>query len=303
MFEDFIDKLKSDSFLTLETTPKHSAAFKPVVDRIEELGLNNIVDGFSVTDSPLANMKYSSLFASMLLQQRFDKPAIATITMRDRNKIALQSGLLGANEQEIRAILALTGDPAHASDQPKTKGVFEGNSTMLLDMIKCFNAGIDYSGKALEVRPNKIYPFAVINAFSKNPKNLQKKMRLKLEHGAVGIITQPIYDLDNAKRLLDMFDEAIKEVGRSDNPQLIFGYFPITKLRVAQFLSSHVPGVYVPKKLTNMLYEAKKVSEEEQERVGFEFSQKLLRDLRELHPKTHIMVANNFKLIKRLLES
>ena len=303
MFEDFVDKLKNGSFLTLETTPKHSPTFKPVVDRIEELGLHKLVDGFSVTDSPLAKMRYSSLFASLLLQERFQKPVIATMSMRDRNKIALQGGLLGANEHNIRAILALTGDPVHGSDQPKTKGVFEGNSTMLLDMIKCFNAGIDYAGKALEVKPKKIYPFAVVNAFAKNPKNLQKKIRLKLEHGAMGIITQPVYNIDNAKRLLEMFDEAIIEVGREDNPQLIFGYFPITKLRVAQFLSSHVPGVYVPKKLMNILYEAKKVSEEEQERVGFEFSYHLLRELRALHPKTHVMAANNFKLVSKLLNN
>ena len=63
------------------------------------------------------------------------------MTMRDRNKIALQSDLLGANDFDIRAILALTGDPAKMSDQPNSKGVFEANSLMLLKMIKSFNYG------------------------------------------------------------------------------------------------------------------------------------------------------------------
>ncbi len=303
MFEDFIEKLKNDSFLTLETTPKHSPVFTPVLDRIEELGLDKMVDGFSVTDSPLAKMKYSSLFATLKIQERFHKPALATISMRDKNKIALQSGLLGANEFDVRAILALTGDGAGASDQPNTKGVFEGNSTMLLDMVKCFNGGIDYAGKALDVKPQKIYPFAVANAYAKNPKNLQKKMKIKLEHGATAIITQPIYSFENAQLLLEMFDTAKEEAGRRDNPQLIFGYFPITKLRTAQFLSAHVPGVHVPKSFTNALFEAKKISDEEQEKVGFALSVTLLQELRSLHPKTHIMAANNFGLVKRLLDA
>jgi len=302
MFEDFIEKLKNDSFLTLETTPKHSPVFSPVLDRIEELGLDKMVDGFSVTDSPLAKMKYSSLFATLKLQERFKKPTLATISMRDKNKIALQSGILGANDFDVRAILALTGDSANASDQPKTKGVFEGNSTMLLDMVKCFNGGIDYAGRALDEKPKKIYAFAVANAFAKNPKNLQKKMKMKLEHGATAIITQPVYSPENAKLLLEMFEGAKEESGRTDDPQLVFGYFPITKLRTAQFLSAHVPGVNVPKSLMDTLYEAKKVSDEEQEKVGFEISVNLFNELYALHPKMHIMAANNFGLVKRILD-
>ena len=303
-FEAFIDKLQNDSFLTLETTPRHSASIDPILDRIEELALHEKVDGFSVTDSPLAKMKYSSLFATIKLQEKFKKPTLATMSMRDKNKIALQSDLLGANDCGVRSVLALTGDSANASDQPNTKGVFEGNSTMLLDMIKCFNGGIDYAGQPLDTRPSKIYSFAVSNAYAKNPKNLIKKMKLKLEHGAVGIITQPVYSIDNAKKLLEFFQEAVKDADKEHKkPQLIFGYFPITKLRTAQFLSSHVPGVYVPKRWTNALYEAKKISDEEQDRVGFELSLELFNDLREVHPKTHIMAANNFGLVSRILDS
>jgi 5,10-methylenetetrahydrofolate reductase len=173
---------------------------------------------------------------------------------------------------------------------------------MLLDMIKCFNGGIDYAGKALDEKPKKIYAFSVANAYAKNPKNLQKKMRMKLEHGATAIITQPIYSIDNAKVLLEMFEAAKIEAGRSDNPQLVFGYFPITKLRTAQFLSAHVPGVYVPKAFTNALFEAKKTSDEAQEKVGFELSVELFRQMQALHPKVHIMAANNFGLVKRILE-
>ncbi len=302
MFEDFIEKLQSDTFLTLETTPKHSATFQPVIDRISELKLHKMVDGFSVTDSPLAKMKYSAMFASLRIQTVFKKPALVTVSMRDRNKIALQSALLGANEFDLRAILALTGDPASMSDQPGAKGVFEGNSTLLLDIIKCFNGGIDYAGKPLEVRPKPIFPFAVSSAFAKNPKNLQKKMRLKLEHDAMAIITQPVYSIDNARMLLELFEKAKVEVGeKAKKAQLVLGFFPITKLRTAQFLTAHVPGVEVPKRWHEKLYEAKNVSDEEQERVGLMLSRELFQSIWDMHPKMHVMAANNFALAKEII--
>ena len=302
MFEDFIEKLRSDTFLTLETTPKHSATFQPVIDRIAELKLHKTVDGFSVTDSPLAKMKYSAMFASLKIQTAFKKPALVTMSMRDRNKIALQSALLGANEFDLRAILALTGDPASMSDQPGTKGVFEGNSTLLLDIIKCFNGGIDYAGKPLEVRPLPIYPFAVSNAYAKNLKNLQKKMRLKLEHDAMAIITQPVYSVENARILLELFEKAKVEVGdKAKDAQLILGFFPITKLRTAQFLTAHVPGVEVPKRWHEKLFEAKNVSDEEQERVGLTLSREVFQAIWDIHPKMHVMAANNFTLAKEII--
>ncbi len=302
MFEHFIDKLQNDSFLTLETTPKHSATFDPVIDRIKELSLHKKVDGFSVTDSPLAKMKYSSLFAALKLQTAFKKPSIATISMRDRNKIALQSGLLGANDFDIRAILALTGDPASMSDQPLAKGVFEGNSTLLLDIIKCFNGGIDYAGKPLDVRPKPIYPFAVSNAFAKNPKNLQKKMRLKLEHNALAIITQPVYSAKNGEMLLELFEKAKVEAGvRAKNAQLVLGFFPITKLRTAQFLTAHVPGVEVPKIWHERLFEAKNRTSDDQEEVGLELSIEAFESIYNMHPKMHVMAANNFTLAAKII--
>ena len=302
MFDELIQKLKNDNYLTLETTPKRSPIFDPILDRIEELGLDKKVDGFSVTDSPLAKMKYSSLFAALKLQQKFNKPAIATMSMRDKNKIALQSDLLGANDLNIRAILALTGDSANASDQPKTKGVFESNSTLLLDMIKCFNGGIDYAGQILDAKPKPIYPFAVMNAYAKNPKNLFKRIKLKLEHGAIGIITQPIYSIENAKMLLELFDKAKDEVPHNKDAQLIFGFFPVTKLKTAQFLTSHVPGIHVPKQWSEKLYNAKKISDIEQENVGMKLSKDIFKKLHDMHPKIHIMSANNFLLAKKIID-
>jgi 5,10-methylenetetrahydrofolate reductase len=303
LFKELIDKLHNDTYITLETTPGHSATFSQTIDKIEALGLHNMVDGFSTTDNPLAKLKYNALFAARMLQERFKKPVIATMSMRDRNKIALQSDLLGANEINVRAILALTGDPATISDQPKAKGVFEGDSSLLLDIISAFNSGMDYAAKPFAERPKQIYPFAVVNAYAKNPKTLQKKMQKKIKHGAKAIITQPVYDIENAKRLLQLQESANAECCMENkSAELIFGVFPITKLRTAQFLSSHVPGINVPPCWIDKLREAHKIGTDEEYKVGFELSKELFENLKELHPKIHLMTANQFSIAKDILK-
>lgn len=302
MFDELINKLKNDTYITLETTPSHSPIFSPIIETIAELGLDKLVDGFTTTDNPLAKLKYNSLFAAKMLQERFNKPVIATMSMRDRNKIALQSDLLGANEANIRAILALTGDPATISDQPHTKGVFESDSSLLLDIVSCFNSGIDYAGKPLAHKPREIYPFAVVNSYAKNPKTLQKKMLKKIKHGALGIITQPVYDLQSAKLLLELKESANQEChGENKSAELILGIFPITKLRTAQFLSAHVPGINVPEEWIEALRVANEKGAEEEYRVGFELSKNLFLELKALHPKIHLMTANQFGLAKNIL--
>jgi len=302
LFDILIDKLESGTYITLETTPGHSATFSTTIDKIEDLGLDKLVDGFSTTDNPLAKLKYNSLFAAHMLQERFSKPVIATMSMRDRNKIALQSDLLGANEVDVRAILALTGDPATISDQPKAKGVFESDSSLLLDIISAFNSGMDYAAKPFNDEIRRIYPFAVVNSYAKNPKTLQKKIQKKIKHGAMGIITQPVYDLESAKLLLELKENANRECCPDRKKgELIFGIFPITKLRTAQFLSAHVPGINVPDRWIEKLRIANSQGVEEEYKVGFELSKQLFEDIKELHPKIHLMTANQFKIAKDIL--
>lgn len=302
MFKSLIEKLQNSTYITLETTPGHGPNIDSIINKISDLGIEDLVDGFSTTDNPLAKLKFNALFAALILQKEFDKPVIATMSMRDRNKIALQSDLLGANAHKIQTILALTGDSASISDQPNSKGVFEADSTLLLDIIKCFNAGIDYAGKPLANQPKPIYPFSVVNAYAKQDKTLIKKMSKKISHGSIGIITQPVYDVESAVKLLDMHAQAKQSIQESNHPnQLIFGIFPIMKLRTAQFLTAHVPGINVPKVWLDALYKASQISQEEEHKVGFEMSKELFESIKALHPKIHLMTANHFELAKSIL--
>ncbi|MEF3192481.1 MAG: methylenetetrahydrofolate reductase [Campylobacterales bacterium] len=303
VIETLIDRVRGGSYITLEITPAHEPTITPLLDKIKTLELPKLVDGFSVTDNPLAKLRYSSLFAALRAQEYLDRPVIATLSMRDRNKIALQSDLLGASDCGVRAILALTGDPASMSDQPNAKGVFEGDSTMLLEMIRCLNSGHDHAGKPFKIAPPRIYPFTVSNSYARNLTNIAKKFAKKIANYSVATITQPVFDLALAKELIGHFDAArARYSDERCESQLVLGFFPITRLRTAQFLSSHVPGVYVPQSWIDALMSASKLGEEEEYKVGMDLSLRLLRDLKSLHPKIHMMTANRFDVAKALLE-
>ena len=293
--------INDEKYITLETTPPKLPTFNGVLESIKKAEAYKYVDGFSTTDSPLSKMKYNSIIAGFKLQETFKLPAIATMSMRDRNKIALQGDLLGANDLNIVNILALTGDPAKMSDQPNTKAVLEGNSTLLLQMIRNFNNGIDYGGREFKIKPKNITSFAVSNSYAKNFTTIEKKIYTKVKNCASGIITQPVYDIDIVKKLLDIKRGVRREFDDERAKfQIVLGFFPITNLKTAQFLSAHVPGIYVPDLWVEKLIKAHNISQEEEYKVGLDLSRNLFQKLLKLHPKIHIMTANRFEIVKEL---
>lgn len=304
MFSTFCQNLQGDRpFITVEITPPHGASMTPVLEAIDASGIAEKISGFSVTDNPLAKLKMSAILSAIKVQERFGKPVIATMSMRDRNKLSLQSSLLGANDFDIRLILALTGDPAKLSDQPEVKGVLERDSTLLLSIIYRLNNGFDYSGKELNPKPKPIYPFAVSNAYAKDMKQLMKRMVKKLDYGARAIITQPVFDLDNTRELLEIFEEAkaqsIRETARE--AELILGQFPFIRARTATFIADKVPGITVPKTLIDEMDLAAMDGPEKEQEVGFTLSKRIFDEILALHPKVHLMTHNRFELCSRLI--
>ena len=306
MFKKFCKKLQSkDRFVTIEVTPPHGASMDKIIKDIEDSRMLEKIDGFSVTDNPLAKLKMSAILSAIKLQNSFKKPVIATMSMRDRNKLSLQSSLLGANDFDIRLILALTGDPAKLSDQPEVKGVLERDSTLLLSIIYRLNNGLDYSNKPLNPAPKPIYPFAVTNSYSKDMRNLYKRVLKKLNYGARAIITQPVFDIKNARELLEIFEEAKHKSIRTSSKDavLIFGQFPVVRAKTVNFIADKVPGITVPKEIVEEMDLAAMDGEKREYEVGFKLSREILKDVLELHPKVHLMTHNRFKLCSNLLET
>ena len=299
MLEQFITKLKSNEpFLSVEVSPSLSSTIgQSVIDELESL---KIADCFVCTDSPLARLKPSSILSSIKLQNALKKPLICTLSMRDRNSIALCGDILGANEFGLRAFLSLSGDGVKNGDCVGAKGVFEESSLKLGRIIDGLNQGIAANGKVLKDSVETIYNFSVINSYANNTESLKKKMLKKLSNSAVqGLFTQPVFSLESARFLLESLESINKDLGQ--NCVMILGFFPVLSYKVALFLRDKLPGVYIPNEWVQKLEKASIKGKEVERKIGLELSRELFKDLQKLHNKFHFMSANKPSLLREFV--
>ncbi|MCI5968652.1 methylenetetrahydrofolate reductase [Helicobacter sp.] len=298
--ESFINNLQSaDKCYTYEFSAPASFLLEDLFDALKSHSFLNALDAFVCTDSPLGKLRHSPILASLKLQNAFGIPSIATISMRDKNTLALQSELIGMNSLDLRLILALTGDPLRLGNQPQAKGVFEGNSRLLLKIIAALNANKDINGKSLGGNAKRIYPFCVLNSYTKSKEGLYRKMREKIQNGALMIFTQPIYDIGVAEELLEWCAKINLEQGAQC--VLMFGFFPILSYKTALFLHNKLPGVFVPKTWLDALEVAQRQGDEKE--VGLQKSKELFQGLSVLQKRFHFMSANKPEIIASILEA
>lgn len=299
MLEQLITKLKSNEpFLSVEVSPSLSSTIgQSVIDELESL---KVADCFVCTDSPLARLKPSSILSSIKLQNALKKPVICTLSMRDRNSIALCGDILGANEFGLRSFLSLSGDGVKNGDCAGAKGVFEESSLKLGRIIDGLNQGIAANGKALKEGVKQIYNFSVINSYANNTESLKKKMLKKLSNSAVqGLFTQPVFSLEAARFLLESLESINKELGQ--NCVMILGFFPVLSYKVALFLRDKLLGVYIPDEWVQKLEKASIKGKEVERKIGLELSRELFKDLQALHNKFHFMSANKPSLLREFV--
>ncbi len=242
---DFREKLHNGKFLiTAEVAPPRGTDWSAVVEGIRPL--RGKVDAFNVTDCQRSMVRMSSLVMSkLLLDNGFDP--IYQLTCRDRNRIAIQSDLLGAAAFGIRNICLMTGDFTTLGDQPDAKPVFDVDSVGLIRIAKELEGGKLLNGKELKGVP-QFTVGAVFNPFA-GPERFQLlKLRRKIEAGAEFIQTQPIYEVKTAERVVSL----IEELGAVP----IVGLLPIKSLKMANFMRKLNPAS-VPSKLIEGLERSK----------------------------------------------
>ena len=296
--ENFIQILKSnEKCFTYEFSAPPSFSLDTFFDALQQENLVSKIHAFICTDSHLAKLKHNAILASLKLQNAFNLPSITTISMRDRNTLAIQSELIGMNSLDLRLILALTGDPIRHGNQPQAKGVFEGNSLLLLKIIQQLNQAKDINNHPIQGDFKPFYAFSVLNSYSNKKENLYKKMQEKIQNGASAIITQPIYDVDIAQELLQWCDKINQE--SSTNCTLIFGFFPITSYKTALFLHNKLPGVFIPQSWLETMEKASHNNTELE--IGLEKSQRLFENLCNNQAKIHLMSSNKVDIIVNIL--
>lgn len=190
----------------------------------------------NVTDNQRALVKLGPVAGSVVLMQEGVEP-ICQVACRDRNRIALQSDLLGAWVYGIRNVLALTGDPVKVGDHPDAKPVFDMESSQLLRTIGALNAGADLAGKPLHGKTD-FFAGAAINPNVANLDAEMRRLERKVEAGARFIQTQAVYDADTYLR----FAEAAKGF---DVP-ILAGILYLRSAKSARFINKAIPGIKIP---------------------------------------------------------
>ncbi len=251
--------------------------------------LKDKVHAVNITDGSRAVMRMCSLAMSKLLLENGIEP-IMQISCRDRNKIALQSDILGANALGIKNILCITGDSVKAGDQQDSKAVHEFESVRLLKQIKEFNEGIDPTFEQLADKKTSIFAGAAADPSCKNLRSLKMRTQRKKDAGAQFIQTQMIMD----KRFLFDF---CKDISEPMGIPVISGVFLLKSYKNALFINKHVPGANIPEKILNRLKNSKNPLEE-----GITIAAEQVQEFIEISQGVHIMAVKSEHLIPEILK-
>ena len=250
--------------------------------------LKDKVHAVNITDSSRAVMRMCSLAMSKLLLENGIEP-IMQISCRDRNKIALQSDILGANALGIKNILCITGDSVKAGDQQDTKAVHELESVRLLKQIKDFNDGIDPTFENLVDKRTNIFAGAAADPSCNNLRSLKMRTERKKDAGAKFLQTQMIMD----KKFLYDF---CKNISEPMGIPVIAGVFLLKSYKNALFINKHVPGANIPENILNRLEKSKEPLEE-----GIKIASEQVREFIQISQGVHIMAVKSEHLIPEIL--
>ena len=250
--------------------------------------LKDKVHAVNITDGSRAVMRMCSLAMSKLLLENGIEP-IMQISCRDRNKIALQSDILGANALGIKNILCITGDSVKAGDQQDTKAVHELESVRLLKQIKDFNDGIDPTFENLVDKRTNIFAGAAADPSCNNLRSLKMRTERKKDAGAKFLQTQMIMD----KKFLYDF---CKNISDPMGIPVIAGVFLLKSYKNALFINKHVPGANIPDNILNRLEKSKEPLEE-----GIKIASEQVREFIQISQGVHIMAVKSEHLIPEIL--
>lgn len=203
--------------------------------------LKGLVDACNVTDNQTAIVRMSSIAASMIAQQE-GLEMIIQVTCRDRNRIGLQSDILGASALGLRNVLCLTGDHQCFGMDRGSKNVFDLDSVQLIRVCHDMaNNGVLLNGKEMKVPP-VLFIGAAANPFG-DPFEMQMiKVEKKIEAGAQFIQTQAIY---NVERFVYWMEEMRKR-GLDKKVYVMAGILPAKSVKALKMMKESVAGMDVP---------------------------------------------------------
>ncbi len=248
--------LDSGAFaVTAEAGPPKGASAKVVQKKGETL--KGYCDAVNVTDNQTAIVRMSSLAGCILLKQLGVEPVMQMVC-RDRNRIAIQSDILGAVALGIGNVLCISGDHQKLGNHPTAKNVFDLDSIQLIQTLKQmrdekkFLCGEDISGEV------PLFIGAVENPFADPFEYRVTRLAKKVKAGANFIQTQAVYDVGKFAKWM----EIVRERGLDKQVHILAGVIPMRSVGMARYMRDYVSGVYVPDKVVTRMEESKDTKEE-----------------------------------------
>lgn len=226
--------------------------------------LRGACDAVNVTDNQTAIVRMSSIAGCVLLKRAGVEPVMQMVT-RDRNRIALQSDILGAVALGIGNILCLSGDHQKFGNHPAAKGVFDIDSIQLVQLAKKmrdekkFLNGEEISGDV------PLFIGAVENPFA-DPFELRvRRLAKKVKAGADFIQTQAVYDVPKFARFMEM----VTALGLDKKVHVLAGVIPLKSAGMARYMRDSVSGISIPPELIKRM-EGTKTGKEEGVKIVLE---------------------------------
>jgi methylenetetrahydrofolate reductase (NADPH) len=270
--------------VTVEYNPPKGTNVATLLDNAK--GLVGRVHAVNVTDNTAAVMRAGSLPVCRLLYE-LGHDTVMQITCRDRNRLAIQSDLLGAHLLGIRNILCLTGDYPTVGDHKDAKPVYDLDSVQIMQLIQGLNNGRDLAGNKLDGATDFMIAGAVTpEADPLGP--MLAKFETKVRAGAQFFQTQAIYHPDQFAGFMNAV--------RPFKVKVLAGILLLRTAKMAEFMNANIPGISVP---ADMISELRAAGPAHELDAGVEIAVRTIKAVRPHCDGVHIMAI---KAIDRLPE-
>ncbi len=193
-------------------------------------------------------VRMASWAASIILVQEGLEPNFQMVC-RDRNRLAMQSDIMGAYAHGIKNVLCLSGDHQQFGDHPQAKGVFDIDSMQLISVIKNMRDEGKFQGGAVIHEPPKMFIGAASNPFAEPLEWRAHRLAKKIEAGVDFVQTQCIYNMD----IFREFVKQANDMGLLEKVYLLAGVTPMKSVGMAKYMQAKVPGMDVPDDLIKRL--------------------------------------------------
>jgi 5,10-methylenetetrahydrofolate reductase len=211
--------------------------------------LKGYVDAVNLTDNQTAIVRMSSIGAGTILVQEGLEPVIQ-MTCRDRNRLAMQSDLLGAYALGMRNILCLTGDHQTFGNHPNSKNVFDMDSTQLVQMlVNMRDEKIFQNGEAFKGPEPRFFVGAAESPFAHPIEFRPLRLAKKVKAGANFIQTQLVYDI----KAFEDFMEKVRALGIHKETYILAGVGPLKSPGMAKYMIENVPGILIPEDMVKRM--------------------------------------------------